>query len=122
MCQCETFKQSTTVRAGFRCVGRVYKHHFPTSIRRFVEQPLLEVSPARIQNTLTEMTVLHPVLDFQVFDGNDLEVLNKFVHPLIEEVFSLVLDVFVLALHIQQLFLALMASSFRPCQLPLLTS
>ena len=84
MCQSENLKQGTTVRACFRCVGRVYKHHFPTRIRRFVEQPLLEVTSSRIQNTLAEMTVL-----------------NEFVPPLIEEVFSLVLDVFMLALHSQ---------------------
>ena len=84
--------------------------------------PLLEVSPSGIQNTLAGMTVLDHVLDFQVFDSNDIEVLNKYVHQLIEEVFSLVLDVFMLALHIQQFFLALIASSFRPCQLPLPTS
>ena len=29
--------------------------------------------------------VLHHVLDFQVFDGNDIEILNKFVHQLFEE-------------------------------------
>jgi hypothetical protein len=47
------------------------------------------------------MTVLHHVLDFQVFDGIAIEMLNSFVHPLIEAVFWRVLDVFMLALHIQ---------------------
>jgi hypothetical protein len=37
MRQRETFKYGTTVRARFRRVGWLYKHHFTTSIRRFVE-------------------------------------------------------------------------------------
>src|SRR5687768_16961871 len=98
------------------CIGWIDKHHFTTSIYRFVREQLFEDAPTRIQNALAEVMVSYHVADTQIFTGDKIVVLYQRVTEFVREVPPLTRDVFLLPLDSQQCLCMVLATLLFTCQ------
>lgn len=95
-----------TLATGFGCRARVYQNDHTTGTFSLVRELLNQVAPSGIQNTLCEIP-MHHARDGEVFKRDSVVAVGEIIRQLVQEVFALVADMFVLALEYRNRFTAI---------------
>src|SRR5712691_2910076 len=106
----EVLEQLTAARASLGGIGRVHQHDVSSSVCSFDNTSIAQVAPARIQDTFAEVGIANHVGDLQVFQSNQIVVFGIEMGHFVEQVLTLVLDMFVQALNAQQCLAAVVAA------------
>lgn len=107
----EALGLSRATVVGILCrIGRVHEFQTPNSFCRFVGEELLKLIPTRVGDVFCKRCCLDHFLDGEIFEVDELIVLDNFSRFLVAEVFALIPD-FVMDLGNDfALFLSLRAS------------
>src|SRR5437773_457101 len=103
---------------GFGCTARVYQNDHTTGTFSLVREALNQIAPSGIQNTLCEMT-MHHARDGEIFKRDTVVAVREIMRQLVQEVFALVADMFVLVLEDRNRFTAILSALCPTCHPPL---
>ena len=106
----------TAARASFGGIGWVYQHDFSSSVCSFGDKSVAQVAPTLIQKALTEVSIADHIRDLQGFQGHQVVGLGVVVRHFVEQVLTLVLDVFVQTLDALERLMTVLAALLGPLQ------
>src|SRR5712691_485148 len=91
----EVLEQLTAARASLRGIGRVHQQDVSSSVCSFGDTSIAQVAPTRVQDTFAEVGIANQVGDLQIFQSNQIVVLGVEMRHFVEQVLTLVLNIFV---------------------------
>ncbi len=106
----EVLEHYTARATAFGRVGGVYKGHLTTSVFSFVREILPKRIPSAVQDAFAQVVVANHIANAQIFQRDLVETAHQVGAELVQKVFALVGDVFLLTLHRTQRFATVVAA------------